>query len=310
MHTIKRKSEFDQTVDLKEIEKHIPRDAEGNPTDTIEAPAAGSGRMGADFDIKPQNVPALGNVLATLGEDESALRTDPRALENVSTNPCIESPVILTDNQEADIQGRVAIQATLENPKGMNIGKIPLDARRQLAEIADAMKNLPTADTIAYVDNRKMYMSAEVRDVPNRLSKKDALRLLEALIGTALTAKTVKCANGAGFMAKPHLWLSQRLAYECSKREIWDKIEPIGDYDEDAETAKESVVPQAISRLFSSTVTEHLMVISRIRRISMLHVTKIMIDKACESAIAEKAPREYTEKFESMPELEALIAAG
>jgi hypothetical protein len=308
--SIKRKSEFDNTIDLNEIEKHIPRDGDGNPTDEVEAPAAGMGRAAANFDIKPQNVPALGNVLATLGEDESALRTDPRALENVSTAPCIESSVILTDNQEADIQGRVAIQATLENPKGMNIGKIPLDARRQLAEIADAMKNLPTADTIAYADNRKIYMAAEVRDVPNRLTKAQALKLLSAMVGEALTAKAVKCAMGTGFTAKPHVWLSQRLAYECSKREIWDKITPIEAYDEEAEVAKEAVMRPALDRLFSATVTEQLMVICKINRISMLHTTKLMIERVCDLAIAEKAPKDYSEKFESMPELEQLIAAG
>jgi len=295
---------------VEEMERFIPRDAAGNPTDEIEAPAAGTGRAGASFDVQPQNTPSLGAVLSTLGQDETALRTDPRALENISTAPCIESPVILTDNQEQEIQGRAAIQATLDNPKGMNIGKIPLDARRQLAEIAESMKNLPTADTIAYVDNRKIYMAAEVRDVPNQLTKGQALKILQALIGDALTAKVVKCAMGTGFVAKPHVWLSQRLAFEASKRGVYDELKPIEGYDEEQELNKEAVVPKALTRLFSATVTDQMMVLSRVCRISMLHVTKIMIERVCENAIKEKLPIEYTEKFDSIPELDALIAAG
>lgn len=308
---IKRTSNFDTTVDLEAIEAQIPRDAQGNPTDEIEAPAAGTFAQGAIFDVKPQHTPSLGTVLSALGEDENSVRNhDPRALENFSTAPCIESPVLLTETQTAHIEGASAVQATLENTKGMNVAKVPLETRRQLAQISEVMKNLPTADAITYVDNRKIYMASEVRDVPNRLSKGQAMRAYEVIFGTALTAKVVKCAMGAGFVAKPHVWLSQRLAFEASKREIWDKITPLPSYEEETEIENRTDLPKAISALFSATVTEQLMVISKISRISMLHAIKIMVDRVCECAIEEKRPKEYVEKFESMPELDALIAAG
>lgn len=306
---IKQKSDFDR-ASIEKMEQEIPRDSQGNPTDEIEAPAAGSGRAGAEFAQKPTHVPSLGNVLATVGQDESALRTDPRALENMSTAPCIESNVILSKQQELHIAGANAIQATLENPKGMTIAQIPLDARHQLATISEAMKDLPTPDAVTFADNRKVIISSEVRDVPNNLSKAPALKLIEAIIGEKLTAKVVTCAIGAGFTAKPHLWLSQRLAYEGSKREIWDKIEPSDNFDEDLDGKKEAVVPRAVTKLFSPTVTEQFMIISRIRRISMLECTKIMINRVCDLAIQEKAPKEFVEKYENMSELAELMAAA
>lgn len=306
---IKQTAEFDR-ASIEQMEQEIPRDAQGNPTDDIEIETAGSGRMGAEFAVKAQHTPSLGNVLATVGQDESALRTDPRALENMSTAPCIESQVILTPTQEAHNAGASAIAATLENPKGMNVAKIPLDARHQLAHIAETMKNLPTPDAVTFADNRKITISSEVRDVPNQLQKAPALKLLEAIVGEKITARVVTCAMGTGFTAKPHLWLAQRLAYEGSKREIWDKIEPSENFTEDLDGKKEAVVPRAVTKLFSPTVTEQFMIISRIRRISMLECTKIMISRVCDLAMQEKAPKEFVEKYDNMSELAELMAAA
>lgn len=308
MANAKKTADFDRLT-VEDIQQEVASDS-AYLSDEIEIATAGSGRSGATFDVKPQHTPSLGAVLATVGQDESAMKTDPRALENMSTDPCIESAVIYTETQKAHIAGASAIQATLDNPKGMMEAKIPIDARRQLAEISEAMKSLPTPDAVTFSDHRKVIIPGEVRDVPNQLSKVQALKLIEAIVGEALTAKVVKCAMGNGFVAKPHLWLSQRLAYEASGRRIWDQIQPLDNYDESQDGNKEAVIPKALTKLFSDEVTDKFMSIASARRISLLHCTKIMIERVCEKAIQEKAPKEFTEKYDSMSGLEELMASG
>lgn len=310
MAIIKKKADFPKEVSVQDIEG-IPTDAEGNPTDEIEEPTAGIGKAGAVFDKLPQHVPSLGAVMAELQTDDSALNTDPRALENYSTAPCEAANIAATPELEGKWQSASTIAATLENPKGMNIARLPLDQRRQLAEIAEAMKDIPTPDAITYSDGRKRLIPSEVRDVPNKLAKQKSMLLLEKIVGKELTAKTVICArsHGVTFFQKPALWLAQALAYELSKRQFYDKVEELKDYNAEEDANNEAVAPQALAKLFSWTVVEELQMLARIRQISLIHASKIMIERVCTVSIEEKKPRDFSEKYDDAATLEQLIAS-
>jgi len=310
MTNIKKKTDFPKEVYVQDIEG-VPTDEQGNPTDEIEEPTAGMGKAGAVFEKLPQNVPSLGHILAELQTDDSALNTDPRALENYSTAPCEAANIAATPELEGKWQSASTIAATLDNPKGMNIARLPLDQRRQLAEIAEAMKDIPTPDAITYSDGRKRLIPSEVRDIPNKLAKNKSMLLLEKIVGKELTAKVVICArsHGVTFFQKPCLWLAQVLAYELSKRQFYDKVEEIKDYNAEEDANNEAVAPQALAKLFSWTVVEELQMLARIRQISLIHASKIMIERVCAVSIEEKKPKDFSEKYDDAATLEQLIAS-
>jgi hypothetical protein len=307
---VKKKIDFPDKVYVQDIES-LPVDEQGNPTDEIEEPTAGIGKAGAVFAQQPQNVPNLGQVLTELKADDSALNTDPRALENYSTAPCEAANIAATPELEGKWQSASTVAATLENPKGMNIARLPLDQRRQLSEIAEAMKDIPTPDAITYSDGRKRLIPSEVRDVPNKLPKHKSMLLLEKIIGKELTAKVVICArtHGVTFFQKPALWLAQVLAYELSKRQFYDKVEELKDYNSEEDANNEAVAPQALAKLFSWTVVEELQMLARIRHISLIHATRIMVELVCSQSIEDRKPRDFSEKYDDAATLEQLIAS-
>jgi hypothetical protein len=313
---IKRKSEFDKEIDLEAIEKEIPRDSEGNPTDEIEAPGVGSRVDGAAFATLPQHTPSKGAVITQLemdkvSIDENMVGTDPRALENYSTAPCEAANIAMTPESESKWQSASTVAATLENTKGMNIARLPLEQRRQLAEIAEAMKDLPTPDAITFSDGRKRLIPSEVRDIPNKLAKQKSMMLLEKIIGTKLTAEVLLCARSSGvcFFQKPALWLAQVLAYELSKRAFYDNVAEIKDYNAEEDANNEAIAPQALARLFSWHVVEELQMLARIRQISLIHATKIMVERVCEVTKENKKPKDYSEKYDDAASLEQLLAS-
>lgn len=278
-----------------------------NEDDNIDIEGVGAGKNSPVLQNIGREGPSLSTVLANLDEDERVLESDPRALQRLSTAPCMQTDVGLSEKGLAEMRQRSSIQAALESPQALT--EMSAESRKQYMEISESFKNLPTSETVTYLDNRRLHMPAEVRDVPNRISKRDALRVIEKLVGESLTARIIKCAMGGGFVAKPHVWFSQRLWAETVNSDKFDKLEPISGYSEELEGDKGAIIPQAISRLFSASNTQNLMVICRIHRITMLHLCKIAFVRICEIAEAEKRPEEYVEKYDSMPELEKLLAS-
>lgn len=313
MSTIKKKVEFPNQIDVEAIEREIPRDEEGNPTDNIEAEKNGVALTGAG--VKAAAGVIAPNAFSPTVPDNidltSANNTDPRALENWSTAPCEAANIAMTPDKEGQWQQMTAVAATLENPKGMGIGKVPMETRKQLAEIAEAMKDLPTPDAMTYSDGRKRLIPSEVRDTPNKLDKKKSMVLLEKIIGKPLTAKGVICARSHGqiFFQKPALWLAQALAYELSKRNFYDKVQEIKDYNPELDANNEAVAPQALAKLFSWHVVEELQMLAKIRNISLIHAAKIMVQKVCEVSDSEKAPKDFAEQYDDATSLEQLMAS-
>lgn len=314
MSVIKKKVEFPTgKLDVEAMEREIPRDAEGNPTDIIEAekegvPLVGAGVKTAAGVIAPNpyspSIPPQFDLT-------SARNTDPKALENWSTAPCEAANIAMTPEKEGQWQQMTAVAATLDNPKGMGIGKVPMETRKQLSEIAEAMKDLPTPDAITFSDGRKRLIPAEVRDIPNKLDKERSMLLLEKILGEQLTAKAVVTAQTGGqiFFQKPALWLSQRLAYELSKRNFYDKVDEIKDYNPELDGDNEAIAPKALAVLFSWHVVEELQMLAKIRQISLIHATKIMVEKVCEVALEEKRPKDYSAKYDNTASLEQLMAS-
>jgi hypothetical protein len=277
--------------------------------DPIETPVENDTVQDAAFLQNKEKVGvSLGEVMSMLKKDERVLTTDPAALVNVSTAPLAETPVGMSEEQLQEVRQRSTIMSCLDNPKAA--GVLSPDMKRQYADIAESMKTLPTPDTVAYIDNRKLHMPAEVRDVPNRVDKESALLLIEKLVGKHITARIVLCSMAAGFVDKPHVWFSQRLWAEGVRDDIWEKVVKIPNYVDEFDEDKAAIVPLAITRLFSNANTRNLTTLCKMNQISMLHACKIMFTRICDAADAEKKPKEYVKTYDSMPELQALLAAG
>ena len=306
---IKRKSHFNEKIlTSDQIEAGVIRNPDGSESDDIEEKHGNP--QDAKFQQPPVGIPTRGALMESLGVDEQAFNIDPKSLERESTAPCIASPVVMTDELENKVLSAGMIQAALETPNAMNNARVSPSDRKQLASrLSEARKELPTADAVTFIDNRRVILPAEVRDVPNLLPKQLSMKVLELIVGEGVCLKVVKCARQAGvcFFQKPCLWLAQRLAQELSKRRIWEKIEVADDYEESDDGNKDSEICKAIGQLFSYHVMEQMQVICATRRISMQYCAKILIDRVCEIAIAEKAPKDYTEKYDSLDTLEAAL---
>ncbi len=309
MVELKRKSHFNEKVlTAEQIEAGVLRNSDGSESDEIEDNHGNP--QDAKFQQSPVGIPTRGALMESLGVDEQAFNIDPKSLERESTAPCIASPVVMTDELETKVLSAGMIQAALETPQAMMNARVSPSDRKQLASrLTEARKELPTPDAVTFIDNRRVILPAEVRDVPNLLPKQLSMKVLEIIVGEGLSLKVVKCARQAGvcFFQKPCLWLAQRLAQELSKRRIWEKIEVANDYEEAEDGNKDSEICKAIGQLFSYHVMEQMQVICATRRISMQYCAKIMIDRVCEIAIAEKAPKDYTEKYDSLDTLEAAL---
>lgn len=311
MSEMKRKSHFNEKVLSEEqLEAGILRNPDGSESDELEV-SHGNASADAKFVQAPVHVPTRGQLMDDLGLDENIFNADAKAYERESTAPCIASPVVMTDELESKVVASAMIQTALESPGAMNAAKIAPHNRKELAQrLSEARRELPTPDAVTYIDNRRVIMPAEVRDVPNLLPKNLSMKVLELIIGAEMCLKVVKCARQAGvcFYQKPCLWLSQRLCQELSKRAIWEKIPVADDYIESEDGSKESEIRRAVGQLFSYHVLEQMEFICATRRISMLHCAKIMIDRVCDIAIQEKAPKDYTEKYDNLDSLEQALS--
>lgn len=307
---MKRKSTFNEhVVTTEQLEEGINRNADGSENDDLEIDHGS--RQGVNFAQPAQGVMSKGRLVEEYGVDfEQISAADPKAYERESTAPCVASPVVMTEEVENKVMAAGMLQSALQNPQALSSARVANSDRQQLARMLDQVsRELPTPDATTYIDNRRVIIPAEVRDVPNILPKVLSMKVLEMLIGEHLCLKVVKCARQAGvcFYQKPCLWVSQRLSQELSKRRIWEKItiEP-GDYDDKEET-NESAVYQAVAKLFSHHVAEQMQVVCATRRISMHRCLKILIDRVCEIALDEKAPKDYTEKYDNLDTLELAL---
>ena len=310
MSNIKRKSQFDEKVLTEEqLEAGILRNADGSESDEVEAPHANP--QLAKFAQPAMGVPTRGSLLEQMEVGEEIFNSDPKAYERESTAPCIASPVVMTENLESKVLAAGMIQAALETPQALNHARVSSVSRKELANaLADARRELPTPDAVTYIDNRRVILPAEVRDVPNALPKNLSMKVLELIVGAETCLRVVKCARqgGVAFFQKPCLWLAQRLAADLSKRRIWEKIATVEDYDEADDGNKDSEICKAIGQLFSIHVMEQMQVICQIRRISMQQCAKIVINRVCDIAVDEKAPKDFTEKYDDLNSLELALA--
>jgi len=309
MADIKVKNHFSEKVlTVDQIEAGVLRNADGSECDEIEDNHGNP--LDAKFQQPPVGVPTRGALMEQLGIDENVFNVDAKAYERESTAPCIASPVVMTDELESKVLAAGMIQSALETPQAMNKAGISLTERKQLAgRLSDARRELPTPDAVTFIDNRRVILPGEVRDIPNALPKQLSMKVLELIVGPHLCLKMVKCARQAGvcFYQKPCLWLAQRLAQELSKRRIWEKIEVCDEYVESDDGNKDSEICKAIGQLFSYHVMEQMQVVCATRGISMQRCAKILIDRVCDIAIAEKAPKDYVEKYDSLETLEQAL---
>lgn len=310
MAGIKRKSQFNEKVlTPEELESGILRNADGSVSDEIEVDHGNP--TDAKFVQPAVGVPTRGQVLEALGQDDGVLTNlDPKALERESTAPCVASAVVMTDEMESKVIAAGMIQTALESPTALNNARISMASRKELSQrLVEASKEMPTPDSVTFVDNRRVIIPAEVRDVPNRLSKKGSMKVLELIVGEPLCLKVMKIARQSGvcFFNKPCLWLAQRLAQELGKRMLWERIDIGNEYEETDDGNNNSEICKAIAGLFSYHVMEQMQVICATRRISMVRCAKILIDRVCDIAIDEKAPKDYVEKYDDIPSLEVAV---
>lgn len=309
MSNIKRKSHFNEkTISPEQLEAGILRNADGSVSDELEIDHGNASF--AKFSQPAVGVPTRGMLMDQLGIDENVFNADPKAYDRESTAPCIASPVVMTDALESKVLGAGMLQAALETPQAMNNARIsPMDRKEMAASLKEASKGLPTPDAVTYIDHRRVVLPAEVRDIPNQLPKNLSMKVLELLVGQETCLKVVKCARQAGvcFFQKPCLWLAQRLAADLAKRQIWTLIEVSDDYDESEDGSKESEICKAVGQLFSYHVMEQLQVVCATRRISMQRAVKILINRVCDIAIEEKAPKDYVDKYDNLDSLEQAL---
>lgn len=289
------------------------QDREYGVEDTIEKEIAGAGASAISSIVPNPTGPSLGQVLTELQTDDSALSTDPAALENTSTVPCKEAAVIFTDAQKAQFQQNGMKAAALSSPKALHISEIPSERRKQMTEdLKQAMRDQPIPDVTTYAEGRKVTVPSEVTAQANTVGKKKAMLILEKIIGKELTATVVLRARQAGvcFFQKPHLWLGQRMFYEMSKRGMWDRIQPDAAYESLLPDKDKAIISQGIAILFSWQVADQIGVISRVRGIELDHALKLMIETVCEQARQEKMPKDYSEEYDDTQSLEQLIGAA
>lgn len=308
---MKRKSTFDEKIITpQQLEQGVVRNADGSPNDDLEINHGNP--ADAKFAQPPVGVPTKGFLMDQAGLGEEIFNTDPKAYERESTAQCIASPVVMTDHLEAQVLAAGMLQAALESPDALSRARVPNSQRKELANaLADVARELPTPDAVTIIDNRRVVLPAEVRDIPNRIPKTLSMKVLELIIGEELCLKAVKCARQAGvcFYQKPCLWIAQRLAYELSKRRIWERLDipSTGDYDPKDDGDKDSQVCKAIGQLFSYHVMEQMQVICATRQISMLQCAKVLINRICDIANEEKAPKDYADKYDALETLEQAL---
>ena len=308
MADIKRKSQFNEKrLTPEQLEEGILRNPDGSVSDELEI-AHGNPQDLTKFAQHAVGPLSRGALLEHLEQDESVFHTDSKALERESTAPVVASPVIMSDELESKVVGAGMLQATLETPAAMNAAKIsPLDRKELAKALLDARNQLPTPDATTYIDHRRVVLPAEVRDTPNQLTKAASMKILEIIIGQHMALKVAKCARQNGFNAKPLLWLAQRVAAECKKRQLWKQLDKAGTYNEQEDGNKDSEICQAVERLFSSFVFDELYQLCELKRISMRQCVMVMVDRVCDQAIQERAPKDYVEKYDNLDSLEIML---
>lgn len=311
---INKVTDFPQGVTYDELQEQKEADAQfdNGVDDTIEKEIAGIGAAALPSIVPNPTGPGLGQILTELKTDDSALTSDPRALENTSTAPCRETSVIFSDAQKAKFQQLGMKAAALSSPKAMLISETPSDKRRQMSDdLKDAMRDLPIPDVTTYAEGRKVTIPSEVIAQANQVGKAKAMLILEKIVGKEMTALAVLCArtHGVTFFLKPHLWLGQCLFYEMSKPNMWDRITPDPLYENVLDEAQLTAIKNGLAILFSWQVADQLSVIARVRNIELDQAAKLMITQVCNQSVQDKLPKDYSEQYDDTASLEQLLAS-
>jgi hypothetical protein len=234
------------------------------------------------IEMKAENVNmSLHKLVQDHDFDASALETDPNAFRRISTAKIEAAPVAYSDDQLRRVRSAAQAQAALSNPEALST--LDEGSRAQLANIAQATRDVPSPDVTTSIDNQRITIPGEVLSTATSLGKRKSLHLLEQLVGEKLVYKVCKAARHSGplFIQKPILWLSQMIAVEIEKDDADEIVAKDTTYVEERDGDK--AVPQdAMSRLFTYRSAKKIGNLARYNNTSVLHVLNVLINKVCD----------------------------
>jgi hypothetical protein len=176
--------------------------------------------------------------------------------------------------------------------------------KEQLKSIAEKAKHVRTEDVAVIVADKKIHISAEVRDVPNRFQsgkeREHSLDLLTAVLGSKVkTIEVIKWAQHGGpvFKQKPLLWLSQQLSYEAQRMDV---LQTITFDDVSKNQPGDDVGPDALTKLFSKDTTDRLMMIAAINKVNIVYVFRYLVDKICKDRNVQVHPETVRSKYDEV----------
>jgi len=221
-----------------------------------------------------------------------------------------------TAQQEAHVRNVAQAAATLANPRARDV--IDPNLQAVLANLVQKARELPTPDVAAWVDHRRVVLSGAVISVPNKIPRKKALEVLEALLQApgdckgdkrypdgrvdacpCPTHNVVRMAQWNGFREKPHLWLSQHLAVEVGRDEVWDRLPDTLPYDDRQDGDIRAIAPRVLVSMFSGETTRDLMRLAKMHSASVISVFRVLTARICAEARRQKTPQEYTGQFDT-----------
>jgi hypothetical protein len=154
--------------------------------------------------------------------------------------------------------------------------------------LKNAMGRHHTPGATTYVDNRKISLPSEVRDVPNTLESDEsglimARRILKALLGIDLFNEARLCARGRGFKTqvgtKTATWLSQLLALELESKDTLQLAQDIEPYTEDMDGNEASIVGKATVAIFGPISAQKLSKEAHLNQCSVREVLLVLVKR-------------------------------
>jgi hypothetical protein len=230
--------------------------------------------------------PSLGEVITAAGGDE-AFNNDPAVMERFSIGVVEPQNIAYTEQRMTEMRGFAESQAAL-NSSGVQQFADP-QFKQQLKEIASKAALLPVPDTIVHAGAERIILSPAVTragaSFDTNKKREEALDLLTAMVGQDKTIEVISCARSAGitFVKLPILWLSQMLAVESKKSEIYDDMPRNLSYSDEVDSKLELPVPQAIAKLFSIETARNIQTLARVHQVSMVYVLTYLVERVCKN---------------------------
>jgi hypothetical protein len=254
--------------------------------------------------------PGLADVLLAAGVDGDIFCQDERALEYVSTAPCVASPIAYDQKTDNAMRGAAEIQAQMHN-NAIKQHANP-QYKEQLKNIAHASSKLPTCDITTFAEGERIILSGQVRDVPNSIDREAGLDVLNFLVGKPRVIQVLRWARSAGpaFVKQPMGWLSQMIAVSSRTAMNADELPEI-DVHNIPNEADDKQVFEAIAKVFTTETARNIYNIARMHRVSVLYVFNVLVKKACDDREAiVKPPSSAQSKYQDIePTLELSAAA-